>query len=242
MKKYQHQDEVRCPFSQQLLNATSDRSFVCLGAQRAVRTKNVGILSLDTMSAESAEALVINMNEWIQEVNYAQSFSERNFKFASFVAVFSKESFGTEDEAEAKLWSFLSQVHIFDAVHNTWDENFSKNVYDTSFAFSIAGHGHFVPLLHPKASSLVRRTQVPTLVFNPHCMFQQMKKLEFFDSMRNTIRAREYQAQSWINPKLSNAGECFEAPQYALTSKPVFNIGPCPFTRNMPLEFPKYRM
>lgn len=243
MKKiYQRGNDIVCPFSKQLLSTIADKSFVCIGAQNSTRTGNVGFLSLDFMNQENAEVLAENMDSWVKDADYENSFLENNFKFISFVVLFKNEEFANENDAEYSLWRFLKNVHLADVKRNFWDGKFAKNVYSKDFAFSVGGYGHFVPMLHPKASSLVRYSLIPTLVFNPHCMFSQMKKLSFFEKMKGEIREREQKQQLWINPKLSNSGENLEAPQYALTKNQVFNIGSCPFTGFVPDEFPTYKL
>ena len=50
-------------------------------------------------------------------------------------------------------------------------------------------------------------------------------------------------AQGWINPKLDDIGGGLEAPQYALTLNPRFDIGNCPFTgRKRPDDLEDYTM
>ena len=84
------------------------------------------------------------------------------------------------------------------------------------------------------------------MIFNPHFMFEIMRSADIFADWRGVIREREKADQNgWHNPKLADYGTYggFEAPQYALTLNPVFDIGRCPFTgRPRPSDMPTYNM
>jgi hypothetical protein len=56
---------------------------------------------------------------------------------------------------------------------------------------------------------------LPTLVFNPHAQFEELRRDGRFDGMRNTIRRRDHRLQGSINPMVADHGERSEALQYS---------------------------
>ena len=67
----------------------------------------------------------------------------------------------------------------------------------------------------------------PTLVFNAHTQFEQLRERGKYKSIQATIRAREYALQGSYNALLSDFGEQSEARQYA--GRPVGQDWHCPF-------------
>src|SRR6476620_7390004 len=72
------------------------------------------------------------------------------------------------------------------------------------FAFSLAGTAYFVVGLHPAASRIARRTPLPTLVFNLHEQFEELRQSERFERMRDTIRRRDQALQGSVNPMVAD--------------------------------------
>jgi len=56
---------------------------------------------------------------------------------------------------------------------------------------------------------------VPTLVFNLHAQFEQLRASGMFPRMRDRIRARDEALQGQVNPMVSDHGTSSEARQYS---------------------------
>ena len=65
------------------------------------------------------------------------------------------------------------------------------------------------------------------MVFNFHEQFERLRARGKFETMKQTIRAREMTFQGSINPMLTNFGERSEASQYS--GQAVSDKWPCPF-------------
>lgn len=116
-------------------------------------------------------------------------------------------------EFEELLWEQLREVHAAD--EQPWAPDVSDDPDDPHFAFSGAGTAYFVVGLHPKASRDARRAAVPTLVFNLHAQFEELRTSGAFPGMRDLIRARDEALQGQINPMVSAHGESSECRQYS---------------------------
>ena len=62
---------------------------------------------------------------------------------------------------------------------------------------------------------MARRAPLPTLVFNPHAQFEELRAEGRFDGMRTTIRRRDEDLQGFINPMVADHGDSTEALQYS---------------------------
>ncbi|MBA3674464.1 MAG: YqcI/YcgG family protein, partial [Chitinophagaceae bacterium] len=69
--------------------------------------------------------------------------------------------------------------------------------------------------LHTASSRQARQFKYPTLVFNPHAQFEQLKETAKYDMMKNAVRKRDIAFSGSVNPMLQDFGESSEAYQYS---------------------------
>ncbi len=231
-------------FPDDLVSIITHRSFPCIGAQKALKDGTIGhyVCRTKLTNSDSAKLVGDALYAWMDNMGYKLQAKWPAMQLATFVAIFENDNYANEDALEKDVWHFLSGLHKYDRSEYEWDTLFQPFVYGKDFAMSVGGFGHFVPVLSPIASSPVRRSSRLTLVFNPHFVFQKLRDQGLFENWKALIRARETTAQGWISPKLGDSGISYEAPQYALTINPIFDIGACPFTgKPRPSDFPVYR-
>src|SRR5262249_16721798 len=133
----------------------------------------------------------------------------------------------SEQHFEELMWHHLQAMHSCDAQFFSWDRRVDADPENPRFSFSIGGRGMFVIGMHPKASRLARRRPLPTLVFNLHEQFDRLRRRGKFETMQQTIRARDKTVQGSVNPMLTKFGEESEARQYA--GRSVAENWVCPF-------------
>lgn len=220
----------------ELLEVVYGTIFPCSGAKAAFKSHSVGLIVSEFGMLDSVKLVYPLIEQWVVKDSGSVDFYNRTIQSVSDLAFRStiikfEQKFESEDEAEKNLWEFLYELHLIDRNKYQWDPKVDQYVYSPAFGFSICGIAHFCPLLHAKASSLVRRTNATYLVLNPHWMFRDLRKVGLFDHFRDGIRKAEHTVQyNWINPKLNDHGEAPEGAQYALTINPNFDIGNCSFT------------
>ncbi len=100
-----------------------------------------------------------------------------------------------------RLWRQLQFLHDIDP--EPWNPQVSSDPADRDFAFSVGGTAYFVVGLHAQASRLARRAPFPTLVFNLHDQFSELRQAGGYERMRDTIRARDERLQGCVNPDAS---------------------------------------
>lgn len=234
----------------QLFYRTAMQSaFPCIGAQKVMRDYRVAFCvspeAFNTISG--AEFTAQCMYQWIRDAEYTLlKQAEHPTVFATCVVVFPSMQFQTEGDAERQLWKFLGKIYQYDKDRHPWTSESSAFVYDKRFSMSLGGYAQFILFLSSCAITPSRQFPRPMLIFNPHFIFEAMRKAENFAGWRNLIRERESAAQNgWRNPKLADFGSAgsLEAAQYALTLDSTFDIGTCPFTgRPRPVDIPAYPM
>ena len=60
-----------------------------------------------------------------------------------------------------------------------------------------------------------RQFKYPTLVFNPHAQFEQLRKTAKYDKMKLAVRKRDMAYSGSINPMLEDFGKVSEVYQYS---------------------------
>lgn len=196
--------------------------FPCVGAKAAVRGGDYrfgfyGLLS----SREACAGLARDLFTFVQERQSLQR------PFSTFVASFSGPPTADEAEFEDLLWQTLQRLHDLDAAHHAWDRNVADDPVDPRFSFSFAETALFVVGLHGGSCRAARRFAWPTLIFNPHDQFEQLKESGRYGRFQEVIRDAEQTLQGDVNPMLSAFGERSEASQYSGR-----RVGPewqCPF-------------
>ncbi len=181
--------------------------FPCLGARSVFRRENAVLRVYEELATGSAtESLLTDLRAFASTVDVDGG-------FASFVAIFRGPTSSGERDFERLLWR---QLRLLSAADDApWNEEVSDDPQDHHFAFSVAGTAFFVVGLHPAASRDARRTATPTLVFNLHAQFEQLRASGRFGRMRDLIRERDERLQGSINPMVEDHGSGSEARQYS---------------------------
>src|SRR4051794_39014333 len=184
--------------------------FPCLGARSVFRRDAATLVVLDdltdTTPGGSLDTLGATLAQYAHEV-------DADGDLVSFVACFRGPVPEQERAFEALLWNALQHLHDNDEA--PWADGVAADPENPHFAFSVAGTAFFVVGLHPNASRVARRAPLPTLVFNLHSQFEQMRADGRYQRMRDTIRRRDTELQGCLNPMVSDHGVSSEARQYA---------------------------
>lgn len=181
--------------------------YPCLGARSVFRRDRATVRVYDELAGDGvAEQLLGDLQAFAQETDIDEG-------FASFVATFRAPDIADELQFERLLWAQLRRLHATDT--EDWDDRVARDPDDEHFSFSAGGTAYFIVGLHPKASREARRTPMPTLVFNLHEQFVQLRESGQFPRMRDQIRRRDEQLQGSLNPMIADYGQASEARQYS---------------------------
>lgn len=184
--------------------------FPCLGARATVRQDACTIGVFGTLGHNRD---IGRLAEQLRR--FGDSIEESDRRYNSFVAVFPALPPATEAEFDERVWQHLQLLSDSDGISSQWAEGKSDNPDDPDFSFSFAGAPYFVVGLFPGSSRRARQFKWPTLVFNPHALFDRLRENGSYVRMKSIIRARDMALQGTLNPNLADFGEASEARQYS---------------------------
>jgi uncharacterized protein len=206
------------------------KAFACVAGAAAVRGDNYRFLAYDDLgSLESARKLAVDLREFIADFPLSPD------RFGSFIASFRGPAGLSATDFEKQLWGTLQSLHDLDELD--WDPTVSSDPEDDRFSFSFHGRAFFVVGMHPASPRWTRRLAWPTLVFNAHAQFEQLRRTGRFESLQRTIRRRDTRLQGGPNPAVANYGTQPEAKQYG--GRVVEPDWKCPFVVRSPDESKK---
>ncbi|MBC8103887.1 MAG: YqcI/YcgG family protein [Cytophagales bacterium] len=199
--------------------------FTCVAAKSAFNKDNYrfGLYEGNAANLAVTEGLARDLFTFTQD----QDDELREQGFSTFVASFTGPVIAAEEQWERLVWSQLQRLHDLDAPLHPWDPAVSADPADPEFSFSFAGRAFFVVGLHPASTRLTRRFAFPTLVFNAHFQFEELREAGKYHRMQEVMRSRDVALQGSINPNLSDFGEASDARQYS--GRAVEAAWQCPF-------------
>ncbi|USA39794.1 guanitoxin biosynthesis heme-dependent pre-guanitoxin N-hydroxylase GntA [Pelagerythrobacter marinus] len=201
--------------------AASD--FPCVGAKSA--------LAKGTLQIEPAWSLVSAWDDLRihrRLLEWSADYSRDPQGLRSFAVVFSEPGDLSERAFERAMWERLQSLSDKDGwIGHPYDDSVSSDPDDPHFSLSFGKQAYFVVGMHPNASRPARRTPHPTLVFNLHDQFEQLRAANRYERMRERILARDEELAGSINPMLARHGEGSEARQYS--GRQVDEDWQCPF-------------
>jgi len=172
-----------------------DPAFPCLGARSALQREAYSFhLYADMRERESLRWLARELEEFGRERPSMPS------RFATFVASFERPTTSSDATAwDSLVWHTLQALHELDTA--PWDPTVSSDRTSDYFCYSFAGEAYFIVGLHPGAARHARRFAYPTLVFNAHDQFEELRHTGEFARFQGTIQRRDVRLQGSVNPR-----------------------------------------
>ncbi|WP_293779877.1 guanitoxin biosynthesis heme-dependent pre-guanitoxin N-hydroxylase GntA [Sphingosinicella sp.] len=194
-----------------LYHRISDPSFPCVGAKSAMARGTLSVLTCYSLTSGWDD---LRIHQTL--LHWAADYRSRPDGLRSLAVVFGGPASLNEQEFEAAMWeriqSFADKDHW---LGQPYDRRVSADPDDPHFSLSFGGEAFFVVGLHPHASRPARRFPSPTLVFNLHEQFEQLREEGKYEGMREKILERDRALAGDINPMLARHGEKSEARQYS---------------------------
>lgn len=197
-----------------------DKQHPCLAAQSVFHNESYELFVLEQFGSRSA---ALQMAKHIKE--FIASNEVRQARFVSLICSFKNPLKLTEKQFESTLWHQLQLLNEIDECN--WDETVSDDAEDSKFSFSFGGTAFYVVGLHTNSARTARQFKYPTMVFNLHVQFEELREKGNYNKMRDGIRARDEKLQGFINPMMEDHGVTSEAKQYS--GMAVDESWKCPF-------------
>jgi uncharacterized protein len=204
---------------EQFIQFIQHADFPCIGARAAAKKKQLYFfIGEDLRSNQNDTAIVNHVYQFIKLTENA---------LKTCIIIFKEPYNLSEKEFEGYLWQRLQALHHLDSIHHLWDPSVNSDVTHNNFSFSLGGQAFFIVGMHPHSSRKARQFTYPTLVFNLHEQFEQLKQENHYETMKNKIRENELEFCGSINPMLKDFGTQSEAVQYS--GRTVEDNFCCPF-------------
>ncbi|WP_018982679.1 guanitoxin biosynthesis heme-dependent pre-guanitoxin N-hydroxylase GntA [Salinimonas chungwhensis] len=200
----------------------AQKGFPCVGAKTALHKEQIHHHHYGSLD-DSADNTDILSDLYA----FIERFDISKHMFSSFVCTFEGPWHHSERQFERLLWDKLQQLHDVDCRLHGWDSRVSQNPEHDNFSFSLGGHAFFIVCLNPVSRRKSRRFESPTIVFNLHQQFDQLRDEGKFVEFRDHIRKRDTLFSGSDNPMLDNHGSDSEAKQYS--GRQLEQNWQCPF-------------
>lgn len=216
-------EQTRIQGEDELRARIGEPDFPCVGAKSALAKGTLKTLVCHSLDSGWDDVLIHR-----ELMDWAEDYKADPKGLRSLAAVFSGPEGLSEPEFEALMWkriqSFADKDHW---LGQRYDHRVSADPSDPHFSLSFGGEAFFVVGLHPLASRPARRFPRPTLVFNLHAQFEQLREEGRYERMRERILERDIDLAGSLNPMLARHGEVSEARQYS--GRLVTDDWACPF-------------
>ena len=185
-------------------------AYPCVAARAAMTRNHVPCLVAGHMGCPADDHRILRFL-----YDFVTNFRAADTSLHSAAIIFQGPEQVTEDLFETFLWQRLQSLSDLDAESFQYDPRVHADPSDIHFSYSLAKEAFFIIGLHPGSSRRSRQFQYPTLVFNPHVQFQQLRETNRYEKMKTIVRRRDTLYSGSVNPMLSDFGDAPEAHQYS---------------------------
>ena len=200
----------------------SNKAFPCVAAKTALNWRQLNCLVVGHLGCPQDDAQILDFL-----YQFVDAYRQSDKLYHSAAIIFRGPARPTEAQFENLFWQRMQALSNLDARRYGYDPRVVADPASPEFSFSLKEEAFFVIGLHPGSSRLARQFQYPTLVFNAHQQFEQIRANSTYDKLRDTIRGRDLAYSGSVNPMLRNFGAGSEAHQY--TGSLHDDAWQCPF-------------
>jgi FPC/CPF motif-containing protein YcgG len=195
---------------QEYLSYLDNKDFPCIAAKAALAKQHINCMVVDHMACPKDDYAILQfLYRFIDEYRNADDF------FHSAAIIFKEPVAVTEPLFDQLLWQRLQSLTNMDAQQYTFDKRVSGDPASPQFSFSLKEEALFIIGLHPASSREARRFAYPTLAFNPHAQFEQLRQDNRYNKIKKIVRKRDTAYSGSVNPMLADFGEASEVYQYS---------------------------
>ncbi|GGG57455.1 guanitoxin biosynthesis heme-dependent pre-guanitoxin N-hydroxylase GntA [Hymenobacter glacieicola] len=209
-------------YTAEYLSFIQKKEFPCVAAKTALTWQQLQCLVVDHIACPKDDAAIL---EFLYE--FVDTYRQSDKLYHSAAIIFKGPEVPNEALFEELFWQRLQALSNLDAQRYGYDRRVVADPTSPDFSFSLKEEAFFVIGLHPGSSRPARRFTYPTLVFNAHAQFEQIRANGRYENLRDTIRTRDVAYSGSINPMLQDFGSASEAYQY--TGKAYDESWKCPF-------------
>lgn len=188
----------------------NDKSYPCVAARAAIVREQIPCMVAGHMACPADDRNILRFL-----YDFADCFRKATTAFHSAAIIFKEPKIFSEAIFDDLLWQRLQSLTLLDAEHFDYDKRVSPDPSSPDFSFSLGEEAFFIIGLHPASSRRSRQFKYPTLVFNPHLQFENLRSTDQYANMKNIVRKRDLRYSGSINPMLADFGQSSEVYQYS---------------------------
>ena len=186
------------------------RQFPCIGAKATLARQQIQCMVADNMACPKDDHAILKfLYGFIDEYRNSKNF------FHSAAIIFKAPEFMNEKMFDELLWPRLQALADLDAKNYSYDKRVEADPSSAKFSFSLKEEAFYIIGLHVKSSRRARQFRYPALVFNPHAQFEQLRKTNKYEMMKDVVRKRDIAWSGSVNPMLEDFGKSSEVYQYS---------------------------
>ena len=186
------------------------REFPCIGAKASLARQQIKCMVAENMMCPKDDISILKfLYAFVDEYRKSKMF------YHSAAIIFKAPDFSSEEMYDALMWQRLQALADLDAENYSYDKRVDADPSSAKFSFSIKEEAFYIIGLHANSSRHARQFRYPTLVFNPHSQFEQLRKTARYEPMKNVVRKRDVAYSGSVNPMLEDFGKFSEAYQYS---------------------------
>ena len=198
------------PYIEEYKSFLYRKEYPCVAAKAAVQKQQVRVFVADHIYCPKDDRAILDfLYKFVDEYRSSKDF------FHSVAIIFKGPDTIEEEDFEKLLWARLQSLANMDAKEYAYDKRVSSDPTSTDFSFSIKEEAFYIIGLHPNSSRAARSFKYPTLVFNPHQQFDDLRKSNRYDKMKNIVRKLDTVYSGSVNPMLQDFGKASEVFQYS---------------------------
>ena len=202
-----HQTNI---ITNEYLQFLSNKEFPCVAAKDAMAKDRVKIFVADNIACPKDDEAIVDFI-----YSFTNFYRNSGKGFYSAAVIFNQKNILEEEMFDTFMWQRLQNFSNMDAVQYGYDKRVASNPTDANFSFSLMEEAYFIVGLHPQSSRPARKFAYPTMVFNPHAQFEEMKKGARYEKMKTIVRKRDVVFSGSVNPMPTDFGEASEVYQYS---------------------------
>ena len=185
-------------------------TYPCVAARAAISRKHIPCLVADHMACPKDDRIILQFLH-----QFVDDFRKANTLLHSAAIIFKGPEKTTVETFDALLWQRLQALSELDAVNFRYDNRVNSDPSHADFSFSLREEAFFIIGLNPASTRRARQFKYPAMVFNPHAQFEELRKSNRYEKMKNIVRQRDILYSGSVNPMLADFGEASEVYQYS---------------------------
>ena len=187
-----------------------NKTFPCIGAKAALENQHIKCMVAEHMACPQNDLAILKfLYDFVDEYRNSEKL------YYSAAIIFKKPQIRNEEIFDGLLWEKLQSLANLDAEKYTYDARVSSDPSSVSFSFSIKEEAFYIIGLNPSSNRKARQFKYPTIVFNPHAQFEQLRESNKYENIKHAVRKRDIAFSGSVNPMLADFGNVSEVFQYS---------------------------